>query len=118
RISAHWVRGNGKTAVEDTMVVLLTAASGLACTFNVTWHYVGERDRWAFEVLATAGSARLSPLRIVKDLNGRPTDVSLTGASTRETPLLQSHRAELAHFVAMLRAESPYEPPFEQTIVM
>jgi predicted dehydrogenase len=118
RVSAHWVRGRGATAVEDTMVVLLTAANGLAVTFNVTWHYVGDRDRWAFEVLATAGSARLSPLRIVKDLNGRPSDVSLTGASTRETPLLQSHRAELAHFVAMLRDEAEYEPPVQQAVVM
>ncbi len=118
RVSAHWIRGRGAAEVEDTMVVLLTAASGLACTFNVTWEYVGERDRWAFEVLATAGSARLSPLRIIKDLNGRPADVSLTGASTRETPLLQSHRAELAHFVAMIRHEAPYDPPAEQVHVM
>ncbi len=118
RVSAHWVRGKGVTAVEDTMVVLLTAASGLAVTFNVTWHYVGEKDRWAFEVLASGGTARLSPLRIVKDFHGRATDLALTGAATREPPLLQSHRAELAHFVATVRGEVPYEPPSEQAQVM
>jgi predicted dehydrogenase len=118
RVSAHWVRGRGTTAVEDTMVVLLTAASGLAVTFNVTWNYVGEKDRWAFEVLATGGSARLAPLRVVKDFHGRATDLALTGSVTREPPLLQSHRAELAHFIATLRGEVPYEPPMEQLQVM
>jgi predicted dehydrogenase len=118
RVSAHWVRGRGQAAVEDTIVVLLTCANGMAVTFNVTWQYVGEKDRWAFEVLASSGSARLSPLRVVKDFHGRPTDLALTGAATREPPLLQSHRAELAHFVAMLRGEVAYEPPVDQLNVM
>jgi predicted dehydrogenase len=118
RVSAHFVRERGTTSVEDTMVVLLSCAGGLACTFNVTWNYVGERDRWAFEVLATRGSARLGPLRVVKDISGRPRDVSPVGAATRDTPLIQSHRAELAHFVAVVRGDVAYEPPVTQATVM
>jgi len=118
RVSAHFSRERGATAVEHTMVVLLACAGGLACTLNVTWDYVGERDRWAFEVLAAKGSARLAPLRVVKDVAGRARNVSPAGAAARETPLIQSHRAELAHFVAVLRGDVEYEPPFDQALVV
>jgi predicted dehydrogenase len=71
-----------------------------------------------FEVVSTRGSARLSPLRVVKELNGRPTNVSPTGASARESVFLQSYRAEITHFVSMLKEESPYEVPDDQLKVM
>jgi predicted dehydrogenase len=54
----------------------------------------------------------------VKELNGRPTNVSPSGAAARESAFLQSYRAELAHFVAMLREETPYETPDDQLKVM
>ena len=118
RVSAHFTRGPGATTVEDTMVVLLTCGGGLAYTFNVTWNYVGERDRWSFEVLATGGSARLEPLRVVKDLAGRPRDVSPAGATARDGPLIQSYRAELAHFSSVVRGDTPYESPADQLTVL
>jgi len=34
-------------------------------------------------------------------LNGKPTDVSPSGAAARESVFLQSYRAELAHFIAV-----------------
>jgi predicted dehydrogenase len=100
------------------MVVLLTCAGGFACTFNVTWSYVGDNDRAAFEILAEDGSARLGPLRVVKDLGGRPRDVTPTGAAARDSPLLQSHRAELAHFAAVVRGDAPYDAPEDQLTVL
>jgi predicted dehydrogenase len=105
-------------AVEDSMLVHLECAGGISYSFDISWAYVGQEERWWFEVLSTRGSARLSPLRVVKDLNGRPTNVSPTGAAARESVFLQSYRAELAHFVAMLREEAPYEPPDDQLKVM
>jgi predicted dehydrogenase len=53
----------------------------------------------------------------VKELNGRPVDVSPGGASARDSAFLQSYRAELAHFVAVLRGETPYEAPTDQVAV-
>ncbi|MGZ8376146.1 MAG: Gfo/Idh/MocA family protein, partial [Gemmatirosa sp.] len=117
RVSAHMTRGRGANAVEETMLVGLELESELAIGLDVSWAYVGERERSWFEVLCTRGSARLAPLRVVKELNGRPVDVSPTGASARDSAFLQSYRAELAHFVAVLRDETPYEPPTDQVIV-
>ena len=114
RVSAHMQRARGASSVEDVMVVNLELSNGTITVFDVNGAYVGQEERWWFEVLATRGSARLAPLRVVKELNGRPTDVSPTGAANRESAFIQSYRAELAHFVAVVRGETAYEPPTDQ----
>lgn len=114
RVSAHMDRGRGASAVEDAMVVQLELGNGILFVLDVNGSYVGQEERWWFEVLAARGSARLAPLRVVKELNGRATDVSPTGAAGRETAFIQSYRAELAHFVAVARGETEYEPPTDQ----
>ncbi|HEY4954013.1 MAG TPA: Gfo/Idh/MocA family oxidoreductase [Gemmatimonadaceae bacterium] len=117
RVSAH--TGHVRSgAVEDSMLVNLECANGANFSFDVSWSYVGQDERWWFEVISTRGSARLAPLRVVKELNGRPTNVSPTGAAARESVFLQSYRAELAHFVAMLGNQAPYEAPDDQLKVM
>lgn len=105
-------------AVEDSMLVQLECSGGLTVVCDTTWSYIGQEERWWFEVLCARGSARLAPLRVVKELNGRPTDVSPTGAAARESAFLQSYRAELAHFVAVLRGDADYEPPEDQVLVL
>jgi predicted dehydrogenase len=114
RVAAHMDRGRSSGAVEDAMVVQLECAGGASFLFDISSTYVGEEERWWFEVRAARGSARLAPLRVIKELNGRATDVSPTGASGRESAFIQSYRAELAHFLAMVRGEAPYEAPTDQ----
>lgn len=113
RVTAHMERGRGTSAVEDAMLTQLECA-GVAFLFDVSGSYVGEEERWWFEVLGTRGSARLAPLRVVKELNGRATDVSPSGASSRESAFVQSYRAELAHFIAVASGETPADPPTDQ----
>ena len=114
RVTAHMDRGSGKSAVEDAMLVHLECAGGVSFSFDISRAYVGDEERWWFEVLSTRGSARLAPLRVVKELNGRPTDVSPGGAAARESAFIQSYRAELAHFIAVVNGESKYEAPTDQ----
>ena len=117
RVSAQFDRGPGASAVEDGMAVQVELAGGLQFTADVAWNYVGEEDRWWFETRASRGSARLAPLRVVKLLNGKPTDVSPTGAAARESAFIQSYRAELAHFIAVVREEIAYDPPTDSLVV-
>jgi predicted dehydrogenase len=116
-VSAHMDRGRAVSAVEDAMLVQVQFSNGMACTFDVAWNYVGQDERWWFETLASRGSARLAPLRVVKNLHGKPLDVSPTGAAARESVFLQSYRAELAHFIALLTGDAPYEAPSDQIVV-
>ena len=118
RVNAHMDRGRGVGTVEDAMMVHVECAGGISFSFDVSWSYVGQEERWWFEVLSARGSARLAPLRVVKMLNGKPTDVSPSGAAARESVFLQSYRAELAHFIAVVNEETPYDPPEDQLIVM
>jgi predicted dehydrogenase len=117
RVTAHMERGRGASAVEDSMFAVLECAQGMTFTFDVTWSYADQEDRWWFDVLATRGCAQLSPLRVVKELNGKATDVTPRGAAARESAFVQSYRAELAHFLAVLRDEASYEAPVDQLIV-
>lgn len=117
RVSAAAERPKGVNAVEDAMLVQLECAAGLTIVCDTSWNYVGQEERWWFEVLCSRGSARLAPLRVVKELNGKPVDVSPTGAAARESAFLQSYRAELAHFISVVQGESPYDPPEDQVKV-
>lgn len=117
RVSASMDRGRGVNAVEESALVFIECQGGFTVTLDVRWNYVGDVDRSWFEAIGTSGSARLSPLRITKELNGNSVDVSPSGAAQRDTHLIQSYRAELAHFIAVLRAETPYEPPKDQVRV-
>jgi predicted dehydrogenase len=56
-------------------------------------------------------------LRVVKELHGRPTDVSPRGALARESAFIQSYRAELAHFVAVISGDAEYEAPTDQVLL-
>ena len=117
RVAAQMERGRGATAVEDSMLVHLECAAGISFSFDVNWNYFGEEDRYWFEIHASRGSGRLAPLRVIKELNGRPIDVSPSGATARESAFLQSYRAQLAHFVAVVRGDVPYEAPEDQLVV-
>lgn len=114
RVSAHMDRPRGATTVEDAMAVHLECAGGASFLFDVSTAYIGGEERWWFEVLATRGSARLAPLRVFKELHGRATDVSPSGAAGRESAFVQSYRAELAHFLAVVRGETAFDPPSDQ----
>lgn len=118
RVSAHMDRAVGARSVEDAMLVQLEFSNGVAMAIDVSTSYVGEEDRWWFETISTRGSTRLAPLRVVKELNGRPTDVSPTGAAARENVFLQSYRAQLRHFVDVVAAGTEYEPPSDQVKLM
>jgi predicted dehydrogenase len=113
RVVAHMERGSGKNAVEDALLVQLHCA-GTVFNIDVSGAYVGEEERWWFETLSTRGSARLAPLRVAKELHGRPTDVSPRGAAARESAFIQSYRAELAHFISVVAGETEYEAPTDQ----
>ena len=117
RATAQMQRGRGANAVEDAMLVQVELEQGLAIAIDVNWSYVGMDERWWFSAVTSRGSASLGPLKVVKELNGKAVDVSPTGASARESAFTQSYRAELAHFLAVIRGDAPYEAPTDQVTV-
>ena len=117
RVSAAMERARGANAVEDSAIVFIECQGGFTVTIDVHANYLGQDQRWWFELLGTQGTARLNPLRLVKEIHGTPVDVSPTGAQTKDTMFIQSYRSALAHFFAAVRDEAPYEPPRDQVRV-
>ncbi len=117
RVSATMERPRGANAVEESATVFIECQGGFTVTIDVHANYIGEDQRWWFELIGTQGSARLNPLRLVKEIHGGPVDVSPTGAQTKDTAFIQSYRSELAHFFAAVREEAAYEPPRDQVRV-
>ncbi len=117
RVSAHMDRGRGASTVEDSMLAFVECEQGQTIVVDVSWSVTSQEDRWWFDVLATRGSAQLSPFKVVKALNATPANVTPRGAAVRESAVVQSYRAELAHFMAVVREEASYEPPTDQVIV-
>ena len=117
RVAAHFDRGRARDAVETAMLVHLECADGSSYSFDASWSYVGEEERWWMECLAARGSARLAPLRVVKELDGRPVVVSHTGATARDSAFIQSYRAQAAHFVAVVSGDARYDAPDDQLVV-
>ncbi|MFN0098839.1 MAG: Gfo/Idh/MocA family protein [Gemmatimonadaceae bacterium] len=117
RVSASVERARGANAVEEAALVTIECEGGFTVTIDVNANYVGDGERFWFEIIGTKGSARLAPLRLIKEIHGAAEDVSPTGASTKDTMFIQSYKSELAHFIAVAREELPYEPPRDQVRV-
>jgi predicted dehydrogenase len=103
RVSAHLDRGAGDSEVEEAGCALIVCEGDLSIVVDVSRRYVGERERFWFEVAGRLGSARIHPLRIFREIRGVPTDVTPSGAASREDAFTASYRAEWAHFVATVR---------------
>ncbi len=92
------------SAVEDAGCALIRCERGLSIFADVSWHHVGDKERFWFELMGGGGSAALSPLRVFKEMHGAAMNVASSGASGSENPFNASYRAEWAHFLAVARA--------------
>ena len=113
RVSAH-VLGCASGAVEDLGSALIVCENGTAISVDVSWRHMGAGERFWFDVVGKKGAASLQPLRVFRDVHGTPTDVTPTGASSRETLFQQSYRAEWTYFLAVLRGDVNAPPPKDQ----
>jgi predicted dehydrogenase len=116
RITAHLV-GGGRETVEEMGMALIVCENGLTIGVAVSWRHLGRGERFWFEMVGKKGTADIAPLRVYKEVHGVPTDVTPTGASGRETPFIQSYRAEWTYFLAVIRGDVNAPPPKDQLLV-
>jgi predicted dehydrogenase len=106
RVSASLHGSDSARGVETSGSAFVICEGGLSMFLDVTWHHVGEGERFGLGVRAAKGSAGINPLHVWKELHGVPTNVAPTGAISRENAFTASYRAEWAHFLAVLRGEA------------
>lgn len=112
---AFWLAGNpnpvrvsasldvpSRAGVEESGSAFVICENGASIFVDVTWHHIGEGERFGVGIRGGKGTAAINPLTVWKELNGVPTDVSPTGSVSRENAFTASYRAEWAHFLAVV----------------
>lgn len=110
RVSVCLDRPGRERAVEQSGTAFVVCRNGCSIYLDVTWHYVGEGERFAVALRGSRGSARVNPIRVFKEIHGVATDVAPTASGSRENPFTASYRAEWAHFLSAIRGESRLPP--------
>ena len=113
RVSAH-LPGRGAETVEDMGSALVVCENGVSVSVDASWRYLGEGERFWFDVVGKKGAATIAPLKVFREVHGTPTDVTPTGASGRETAFTQSYRAEWTYFLAVVKGDVNAPPPKDQ----
>jgi predicted dehydrogenase len=117
RVSASLHGAEGNRGVEQSGSALVLCEGGCSIFVDVTWHHIGEGERFGLGLRATKGTAGINPLHVWKELHGVPTDVAPTGAIGRENAFTASYRAEWAHFLAALRGDAKPFDNQEQLVI-
>jgi predicted dehydrogenase len=97
--------GSGR-AVEQSGSAFVVCEGGMSLFVDVTWHHLGEGERFGVGLRGSKGTAAINPLTVWKELHGLPADVSPTSSGSRENAFTASYRAEWAHFEAAIAGEA------------
>ena len=106
RVSACLDAAGRERAVEQSGSALVVCENGTSLFVDVTWHHLGEGERFGVGLRGSKGTAAINPLTVWKEMNGMPMDVSPTGSVSRENVFTASYRAEWAHFEAAIAGEA------------
>ncbi len=116
---ALWLAGNprpvrvsasldfpSRAGVEESGSAFVICENGASIFVDVTWHHIGEGERFGVGIRGGKGTAAINPLTVWKELHGVPADVSPTGSVSRENAFTASYRAEWAHFLAVVAGDA------------
>src|SRR4051794_21641655 len=117
RVSACLDGLGRERGVEQSGSAFVVCENGMSLFVDVTWHHLGEGERFGVGVRGSKGTGAINPLVVWKELHGVPVDVSPTGSGNRENPFTASYRAEWAHFEAALSGEARV-PSLEDHVVL
>jgi len=117
RVSATLDRPGREKAIEHAGSAFVVCEGGECIFVDVTWHHLGEGERFGVGLRGSKGTASISPLKVWKEMHGTPQDVAPTGSTSRENAFTSSYRAEWAHFLAAIRGEAK-APPLDEHIAL
>ena len=111
RVSAHL---RGDAGAESSAFIHLVTETDATVHVEVTWELIHDRDVHELTILGSSGSAESTPLRVHRRVETGIVDV--TPPVTRAPTVLyrDSYRQEWAHFLRIVRGETPIESETSQ----
>jgi predicted dehydrogenase len=111
---------HGDYEVEDAATLLAETEDGIALTVEVSNQLYSSDDRFYARVLGTEGSGVLPPLRVFRQLGGRPLEVTPRQPTPRggENPYTNAYRRLLDEFVRAVQGQAEVPVPHEQVQLM
>jgi len=106
RVSATLDRHGRERATEQSGSAYVVCEGGASVFVDVTWHHLGEGERFGIGLRGSKGTASINPLKVWKEMHGSPMDMAPTGSVSKENSFTASYRAEWAHFLAAIRGEA------------
>jgi len=118
RISCVITRGEYE--VEDAASLMAETEDGMALSLEVSNRLFARNDRYYARVLGTEGSAAIPPLRVFRQLGGRPLEVTPRQPTPRggENPYMNAYRRLLDEFVRAVLGRADIPVPEEQVGLM
>lgn len=104
--------------VEDAGALLLETSVGTTVSVEATWSLLASRDRQYLQVLATRGSATLSPLSVHKEVEHGLLDVTPQFTPAAGNMYTATYEELLEHFVAVVAGRAQVEKPRDQVRLM
>lgn len=117
RVSACLDAVGKERSVEQSGSVFVVCENGMSLFVDVTWHHLGEGERFGVGIRGSKGTAAINPLTVWKEMHGVPMDVSPTGSGSRENAFTASYRAEWAHFEAAIAGDAKV-PSLQEHVVL
>ena len=117
RVSAALDAAGKERTVEQSGSAFVVCENGMSLFVDVTWHHLGEGERFGVGIRGSKGTAAINPLTVWKELHGVPMNVSPTGSGSRENAFTASYRAEWAHFEAAVAGEAKV-PSLQEHVVL
>jgi predicted dehydrogenase len=107
--------------VEDTAIVTLACAGGLAISVETSWNQLwdrkqaalGERDHF-FALIGTEGSGLLDPLRVYQRMHGNLVNVTPDSPRRGRNLYMESYEREIAFFAELVAGREEAPPLSEQ----
>ena len=106
--------------VENAATLMAETTDGAVISVEVNNRLFAGEDRYRARVMGTEGSGQLPPLRVFKQLGGRPQDVTPRQPSPRggENLYTNAYRRLLDDFVRQMRGTADAALPEEQAALM
>ena len=93
--------------VEVSSAIFLSTKSGATVTIEVSWTFQIENELQYCNIYGEAGSGKINPLKIHKQMHGNVVNVTPSKIDTNDNLLKRSYENELKHFVGAVRGLYP-----------